>query len=166
VYREIPNFIREEDTVILNGEIAHKVLVISCIVSKKNPITKFINLNKKPAIIKNHNIFAIPLSKFEIQPNDKNSTEFNSHNPDRVKKLIDLITPNIDKLPDNIPQKLKDLITKYADVFTLKGEKLTSCNFYKTKLKLKDSTPVYIRKLKPIRKECAIVFQKPLKFKS
>ena len=69
---------------------------------------------------------------------------------DQVKYLSDDRQINImKKLTQNFPPLfkpiLKDLCTKYTDIFGLETESITTNNFYKQDLRVKDKDPVYIK---------------------
>lgn len=57
----------------------------------------------------------------------------------------------------NMNEKIKDLCTRFNHIFYLKGDKLTTNNFFKYTLKLSDAAPVYIKNYRTIHSQKPII---------
>jgi len=64
------------------------------------------------------------------------------NNETRTNDVMSKLSKNFPKL---FNKQLKELCCKYTDIFGLDTESITTNNFYKQKLRLKDDEPVYIK---------------------
>lgn len=60
-------------------------------------------------------------------------------------RVHDLKTILNNKMPSYIREDLMPLCEEYAGIFTLKDDQMTKNNFYEQKLRLTDTSPVYIK---------------------
>lgn len=77
------------------------------------------------------------------------------NNQNRVEDIIEKI--NFDEIPNYTHDPLKQLITKFSDIFCLPDEKLTTNNFYEQKINLTDPSPVYIPNYKTIHSQKPVI---------
>lgn len=77
------------------------------------------------------------------------------NNQNRVEDIIEKI--NFDEIPNCTHDPLRQLITKFSDIFCLPDEKLTTNNFYEQKINLTDPSPVYIPNYKTIHSQKPVI---------
>lgn len=126
---------KDENVIIPNQEIADGIFVGRAIVNKNNPYVKILNTQSENKTLYNIEITTEKLTDYNlIDPSDYKSSHSN------------LIMKKLEKNFPNFARKcLKQLCSKFLDIFALETDKITVNNFYKQKLHLKDSNPVYIK---------------------
>jgi len=83
----------------------------------------------------------ISITNLKCEPiSDYNVIQNTSSN--REQNIIEELKKNF---PIQFKQQLTELCGKYTDVFGLETESITTNNFYKQKLRLKDDEPIYIK---------------------
>lgn len=134
VLRKIP-FEIESDIVIEKSEIAPGVFVANTIASQKSPFVRILNTTE--------NASEIDLSTLKFS-NLLNYDVFTCHDVqhDRDEKVLELLGKN---LPEMYKNTCLNLCKEYVDIFALKQEKLSTNNFYKQRIDLKNDVPVYKR---------------------
>ena len=131
-----------EDSVILNQEIQKGIFVANTIIPAKGiPHIKIINTLETDVTINNFTPQIQPLKNYHVIR--KINKQANKHDDDRFKTLINLL--NIDTTDIVAKESLFKIFKEYADVFYLKGDTLSTNNFYKQKISVKDDEPVYIK---------------------
>lgn len=124
-----------DDEVLIPHQMIHDgVFIASTITSKSMPLVRIVNTTNEDVIISDAQIKTESLNDYEIV---KQSRDYRK---DREK---------LDKLSKNFPKfvedKLRDICSEFVDIFALESEKITTNNFYKQKLRLKDDEPVYMK---------------------
>lgn len=132
-----------EDSIILNKEIKSGIFVSNTIVpGKGNHHVKILNTTDNDIILENIDFEIEPLRNYTIVQSTHRPRETN-FSKDRFSKLIDTI--KMDVKDEKARTELIQIFKDYEDIFHLKGETLTSNNFYTQNLKISDNTPVYIK---------------------
>ena len=75
----------------------------------------------------------------------ENLSDYNIHNTNpknRSEKVLSKLKKNF---PEQFKKQLTELCTEYSDVFGLETEPISTNNFYKQTLRLKDDKPIYIK---------------------
>lgn len=125
----------KESLVILNKEVSPGVFIASAIVSNSSPFVKILNTTLESVIIKNTDIETDNLNNYAIY-------NIETKKGDREATLLQ-------ELNQEIPEIAKDetisLCKEFADIFALSFDKLSTNNFYKQKLKITDTNPVFIK---------------------
>lgn len=138
VFRKISIQNPLQDYVILSKEIKPGVFCANSVLNAKNPLVKFINTTEYTVKIRENLIDRLqPLENYNIFSINQTTQ------PNRKENCISEL--NLKDTPSYVKDKLKDLCTKYNDIFALKNDILTSNNFYKQNINLNDPTPVYIK---------------------
>lgn len=118
-------------------EICEGVLIGKSIVNSEHPFLRILNTTNEMKFISNYKVKVEKLSQFYIYSINKTGVCNN-----RVHELQTILG---DKMPDYIKEDLMPLCKGYADIFTLKEDKMTVNNFYEQKLRLNDKEPIYIK---------------------
>ena len=124
-----------DDVYIPSQQIADGVFVGRTIVSRVNPYVRVLNINDEPLVLHNVTVTSEHISNFNIY--DPPVQDLN-YRPEIMEKLQK-------NFPSFVHNGLTKLCSKYDDVFALETDKVTFNNFYKQKLYLNDTTPVYIK---------------------
>lgn len=124
--------------VIEPQEIASNIFIPTTIAYSPCTHIRILNTNEDVSVLNldNINIKTHPISEYDMyQPNtDKNSC--------RSNELNNILSS---KIPNHAKNKLLPLCNEFAHIFHLSGDEPSVNNFYKAKLLLKDSEPVYTR---------------------
>lgn len=134
VIRKIP-FEIEADVVIHKQEIQSGVYVANTINSPESPYVRILNTNENTTYINLHKLEYSKLSDYSVY---KTMTL----DPNHDEKILQLIDSNT-RAPYN--KSFTKFCKAYTDIFSLKDELLTTNNFYKQKIQVKDHEPVYKR---------------------
>lgn len=130
-----------QDCVILPKEIQENIFLASLIVTPKNNIIpiRILNTSDKNVMLP---IFTPDLELL----NNYTVCSFNKceSNSDRAQTLLSLL--KLDHLHSSERQTIESLCSKYADIFQLPGDKLTTTKLYEQSIILKQgSKPVYTK---------------------
>lgn len=108
------------------------------------------NTTDRPVFIDDFTPKIEPLKIYNVFKNIKTNSSSN-----RVEEILKNL--NIDDESPQIPgyalNSLKKLVSEYNDIFYVKGDHLTTNNFYSQCIHLKDQIPVYIPNYKPIHSQ-------------
>jgi len=118
---------------IPNQEIKPGNYVANTITSKHNTFVRLLNTTSTDQLISLTNLKCEPISDHNVIQNTSSSREQNII--EELKKKISV----------QFEQQLTELCGKYTDVFSLETESITTNNFYKQKLRLKDNEPIFIK---------------------
>jgi RNase H-like domain found in reverse transcriptase/Reverse transcriptase (RNA-dependent DNA polymerase)/Integrase zinc binding domain len=132
-----------EDCITLPEEVSEGIFVAGSLVSPKKgtALVKFMNTRDEDVEIFNFAPKLLLASEVETKVWSKDNK---NANPDRVCKLFDEL--KLDHLNASERKAMKRVCAKYADVFHLEGDKLTSTNIYRQPIRLKtNATPVYVK---------------------
>lgn len=124
----------EENVLIPNQIIQNGIFIASTIVSKSRPLVKIVNTTNKDVVILNTKIQTESLNDYKIVHPIRDPCK----DQEKLNRLLK-------HFPEFAKDNLRNLCSEYVDIFGLESEKMTSNNFYKQKLRLKDSEPVYIK---------------------
>lgn len=139
VIRHVPTTL-SSDCVILAREVAKGVYTAGAIAKSVNGLIpiRLLNTTENTVILNISDLNIQSLGHYEVYKfDDKKITS------DRVKKLFDLLD-----LPTYLNKEeqigIENVCAKYADVFQLPGDTLSTTNLYEHSIKLKDNvSPVY-----------------------
>jgi len=92
-----------------------------------------LNTTKKTAIIQLNTLKVEPLDDYNIVKSNKNVNQ---------EEILDKLNQNV---PPQLKEILKELCTKYTDIFGTESESISTNKFYKQKIRMKDGEPVYIK---------------------
>jgi len=124
----------EEDSVLIpNQEIQHGIYIASTIATSKNAFIRLLNTTNKDQVVSTNNLAHESLSNYEV-------VKTNLEN--REESVLSQLSKNF---PPQFKSQLSSLCTQYSDIFGLDTEPISTNNFYKQKLRLKDDEPVYIK---------------------
>lgn len=137
VFRELHLKKINEPVFIDSQEICEGVLISKCIVNSKTPVIRILNTTDEMKFVHNFEVRTENLSNFLVYSINKTSTS-----NERIENLKSVL---IDKMPNYVSEELMLICEKYADIFTLKDDKMTINNMYEQKLRLRDSEPVYVK---------------------
>lgn len=138
VYRMIKLNVPNQDYVLRSAELQTGVFCANSIINPQNPLIKIINTTDNTVKIKqNFTHLVQPLLDYDIFQYDQVTQ--NNRN-ERCLAELDLTNS-----PTCATDKLKELCTRYNDLFALQNDTLTCNNFYKQNINLNDHTPVYIK---------------------
>ena len=132
------NFECSEDCLVPPQELKPGVLVAATIVSANTRVIRVMNTTSAPITV-NRNI-ELKLERLSDYEKCEESTPKRDAN--RTKELLNIVRKGVDE--QNF-RNVRDLVTEYADVFHLEGEKLSTNNFYEQKLRTTDDNPVYTK---------------------
>lgn len=130
-----------DDFVVCSKELAKEIYLAGSIVTPKN--------NRIPVKILNTSEQDVVLSMFQPELHSLNNyyaCEFNKNDTssNRAKLLLEIIKLN--HLNGEEQTSIRNLCSKYADVFFLSGDKLTTTNIYEQTITIKPNTsPVYVK---------------------
>lgn len=116
-------------------ELAEGVFTTNTIVDATNPFVRIVNTTDESKII----------DKTKLMTNDIRNYQayaFDQVNPDRTKKLVDILTQRV---PDYVKTDFSSLCAKYSEIFALEGDTMTVNNFYTQKLRVTDTAPIHTR---------------------
>lgn len=146
------NIAIKEDSVINHTELQPGVFIAGCIISKEKQYIRLLNTNSKVARLE-LKFETTPLSDYIIST-DKNTrpttirtlTAKITNDKLRNEKLDDILKGSVPgHVTKSSREKFFSLCQKYADVFCVEGDKLSTNNFYEQDIRLDDSNPVYIK---------------------
>lgn len=132
--RKIP-FEVEADVLIHKREIIKGVYVANTIISPGSPYVRVLNTNEHLTYINLYELEYSDVSDYSVYK----TTE---QDPERDEEILKLINSNT-REPYNV--SFTEFCKSYTDIFALKNELLTTNNFYKQKIVVKDNEPVYKR---------------------
>lgn len=149
VVRKIPNLSISEDMVVHSQEILPGIFCGNTIISPDMPYVKFINTTNDPVYISNSKFKPIlePLQDYCIMKFSENKQDTST----RIQEILKEV--DVCNLSDSSREEFIKLITKYADIFCLQTEKLTTNNFYSQNIVLTDGIPTYIPNYKTIHSQ-------------
>lgn len=126
-----------EDQVIEQQELEDGVFVARTIINPKNAYIRILNTSHAPKTVKINNLKHDNLSNYLIYniSDVQNTTQRDA----TIEKLIRKNTPN------EMHHDLLPLCSNYSDIFALETDKLTTNNFYKQKIRIRDDIPVYVK---------------------
>lgn len=143
----------KEDCVVLAKEINEGVFVASSIASPKNGLIpiKILNVTENKQSIANISLTLEKLSEFSLCVFDKTNKD-----ADRVKALFSLL--QLKHLNDEEQNTIESICAKYADIFYLPGDKLSTTDVYTHTINLKqNSRPVFSKQYRlPISQKTEI----------
>lgn len=128
-----------EPCLIPSQEISSGILIANTIVFEENPVIKVLNTNNEMKTINN-----------KIK-NGHSLSEYNIYTTAKIKSVIchesrwEKLRKSFEKTPKHAKCELLELCKKYADIFALTDDPLTTNNFYTQKLRVKTENPVYIK---------------------
>lgn len=126
-----------EPVFIDSQEICDGVYASKCIEDSETPVLRIINAKNEFKYVKIYLLKFEKLSNFNIYTVDKvNQASI------RVQELNNVLE---NQMPSDVKNILIPLCEKYADVFALKNDKMTTNNFYEQKLRVSDSSPIYVK---------------------
>lgn len=140
VTRKISIDFSEPTFLIKTKEIAPGVFLANTISSSQNTYIKILNTTNKNVLLENIQIEPESLNLYHILTTDPVKST-----PERKARILDKLNKNC---PLQYKESLTNLCSDYTDIFAEEKDKVTSNNFYKQKLRLKDETPVYIKNYK------------------
>lgn len=151
VIRKIKDLKITEDMVLFSKEIKPGLFCGNAIISPTCQYVKFMNTTSRPINVSNVDLeFMLePLTRYQILNTRKNNK------PDDTQKRNNEILKEVDltNVPDYAKNDLKQLITKYTDIFSLPDEPVTTNNFYEQTINLNDPVPTYIPNYKTIHSQ-------------
>lgn len=133
VIRKIDINSTEESIFIPNQEIDNGIYVANTIATSEFALIRLLNTTDTDQLINLNNLKYEPLSNYDV---------VHTNQINRTKRVLNELEKNF---PPQFKNQLTELCTEYSDVFGLETEAITTNNFYKQKLRLKDSEPVYIK---------------------
>lgn len=135
VIRKVHITTNEKEFLVMNQELQPGVLVASSIVNAKNTFVRILNTTSQNVILNTKSIATESLKNYDL-------IEQKYLQNDRKEEILSRLEKNC---PKEFKDQLHKLCSDYTDVFGLETEPITANNFYKQKIKLKDSDPVYIK---------------------
>jgi Reverse transcriptase (RNA-dependent DNA polymerase)/RNase H-like domain found in reverse transcriptase/Retroviral aspartyl protease len=124
-------------SIILAEEIENGVFCANSIV-EHTPYIRFMNTTMQTKIIKKFRPTIKKLSDYEVLNNQK-VTE----NAKRKERLIEEI--KLDNLSPDNAGVIEEICREFSDIFYLRGDSLTTNNFYTQNIELIDNAPVYVK---------------------
>lgn len=149
----------KHDSVILAKQLTDEVFLAGSIVKVKNnkiPV-KILNTSEQDVMLPAFQPQLYPLHQYDI-------CEFNqcTKNTERVNKLLNSLQLN--NLNTEEQSSIEQICSKYADVFFLSGDQLTTTNIYEQTITLKANTsPVYVKQYRlpqALKKQVDVQIQK------
>lgn len=134
VIRKINVETSEKEILIINQELEPGVIIANTIIESKRAFVRILNTNIHDVNLK------IPKIKFE-KLSDYDIVELPPLS-NRKEEILVKISKNTPSEHNNVTQ---NLCSEFCDIFGLEKEPISANNFYKQKLKLVDSEPVYIK---------------------
>lgn len=133
--RKITLNTNEEYVFIPNQEISDNVHIAQSIVQKSHPYIRIMNTSFENKIFSDSNIIIESLSHYHIY-------NFSSTCNSNSEEILNRLSKNF---PNFASDKLLSLCTEFTDIFALESDKISSNNFYKQTIRLKDQIPVNIK---------------------
>lgn len=133
--RKIDCNFNEDFLFIPNQEISENVFIAQSIVHKNNPYIRVLNSSFESKIFNDSDIITESLSDYHIY-NFSNESKSNS------EEVLKRLSKNF---PQFIHNELFSLCSEFSDIFALETDKITTNNFYKQSIRLKDNIPVNIK---------------------
>lgn len=127
-----------EPVVIPAQEIASGVFIPNTVVFDKNPIVRVLNTTEQMKLVENKIKHVHKASEFEFYEPKPSK---NNKNNERIEHLLNYLS----KTPKYAQRELSKLCIKYADVFHLLGDQMTTNNFYEQKLRMKQEDSIYVK---------------------
>lgn len=134
----------KEDSVICSMELQDGVFLAGSIVSPVNGVIpiKILNVTEKDLMLPSVNPIIHKLEKYNICAFNRSIK-----NADRVKKLFANL--QLDHLNDEEQTTIENICAKYADIFYLKGDSLSTTDVYKHTITVKPNTnPIFTKPYK------------------
>jgi len=119
---------------IPNQEIKHGIYIASNTATSKNAFIRLLNTTNRDQVVSTNNLAYESLSNCDV-------VKTNLEN--REKSVLSQLSKNF---PPQFKSQLSSLCTQYNDIFGLETEPISTNNFNKQKLRLKDDEPVYIKR--------------------
>jgi len=118
---------------IPNQDIQNGVFIGNSIADSKNTFVRILYTTDKTAIIQLNTLKVEPLDDYDIIKSNKNVSK---------EEILDKLNKNF---PPQFKEILNEICTKYTDIFGKESESISTNNFYKQKIRMKDDEPVYIK---------------------
>lgn len=136
------------DCLVQAQEIQPGIFCGNTIISKDSPYIKILNTTESNVpISKTFNPSIEPLDNYYIFKSSKG----NKHDKTRIQSILNKI--NSTNTPNYVQEQLKNLISEYSDIFCINEDHITTNNFYKQTINLKDNIPTYIPNYKQIHSQ-------------
>ena len=125
----------ENDIFIPNQLISEGIFIANSISEGRNTFVRIINTTDDNVTIDLPDIEYEPFENYE-------TTSLPSDKPAHSSKIMEKLRKNFPKFAS---KALENLCNQYIDIFALESDKITTNNFYKQKLRVKDDNPIYIK---------------------
>lgn len=135
VVRHIQIQCNTNEVLVPHQELQRGIYIASTIVSKTYPLIRIMNTTNKNVELRKVHVLTESLSDYSIKKLP----------PTTCTHDVEIIEVLSKHFPEFVKPQLMDLCTKFTDVFALESDKISANNFYKQKLMLKDTAPVYIK---------------------
>ncbi len=130
----------EQESVVCAEEITNGVFIANAIVGKI-PYVRFINTTLQKSVIKNFKPKFEPLENYHIVTNSSVTKPYEKSN--RMNRLKNEL--KLENLTPEMKTKIEEICLDFEDIFYLKGDNLTTNNFYKQSINVVDNTPVFVK---------------------
>lgn len=115
-----------EPSLLLQQEIGKGIFIPNTVIDENTSHLRILNTSNTPQTFSVKSIKIFSLTEFN-QVNQNSSDPFESN---RIAQLHEILK---DTYPQHISNKLKNLLSKFADIFHIEGDKATVNNFYEQK---------------------------------
>lgn len=132
---KIQNF--HQPQVIPPQEIAAGVFIARTIAHTANPIVRVLNTTSSVKSIPKVLEKTENLSDYDIYTMNQNIS--NTDRKNQLKKILEK------QIPEHAKKLCLPMCMEYHDIFALDSDQLTTNNFYKQTLRIKDGNPVYVK---------------------
>ena len=136
VIREIKLHEHDQEILVPNQEPQPGIFIANSLVKANKAYIRILNTNNSTVSLKIDEIKTENISEYDII--EGNFTNDQSRKTEVLKILQK-------HFPTQFKNTLFNLCSDYSDIFGLETETISTNNFYKQKLRVKDSTPVYIK---------------------
>lgn len=126
-----------EPMYVESQEICKGVFIGKGIIDSNNPILRIVNITDEFKCVRTDKIKTEKLKNFYIYSVNESRID-----DERIVKLRSILET---QMPDDVRSQLMPICEQYADIFSLKDDKMTVNNFYEQSFRLTDSSPVYIK---------------------
>lgn len=133
------NFKSDEEYVFIpNQEISENVHIAQSIVHKNDPYVRILNGSFENYLFNNSKIITESLSNYNVY----NIATKSKSDSDSSQEILDRLSKNF---PSFVSNKLQNLCSEFTDIFALESDKISTNNFYKQSIRLKDQIPTNIK---------------------
>jgi len=133
VIRKIDINVVNDFIFVPNQEIHNGIYVANTIAASKHVYVRLLNTTNFDQVVK--------VNKIQYE----NLKDYDIHNTDTGNRSEQILSKLKKNFPDQFKNQLTELCTQYSDVFGLETEPISTNNFYKQTLRLKDDEPIYIK---------------------